>query len=180
MREVRVYDEHRAAVWFDSLGPDEAALFYVDAKTGQNRNQYGRRITAYWDRTCLVFESLDDAERFAANAVREVPTLACRVFTREGGPDQPAKTVSNEEAERPVDVSRLKRKMALGVSFIGIGIFGIWLDYRADWLLYLGLLIGVKFLTVGPILIIESINDWHADSQRRAVPPGHLKNRPTD
>ena len=157
MREVRVYDEAHDTVWPSELGPGEVALFYVDAETGRHRNAFGRRIEAHWDRTCLVFPSLEEAVAHAERKVREVPSLACRLYVADDL-ERPVRVVANVEPRPEHDPRRIRRRAAWGTLLCAVGVVGIVVDWYFDWFYIFGVIFGVKFLTVGLAWLVESLH----------------------
>lgn len=164
MRSLRVYDEQKHAVWRSKLEPGEVALFHVDAKTGRARNRHGRPLESHWLRECLVFDALDEAVAYAEQFVRDAPSCACRIFDAES--EAPIATVVNTDARPEDDPRRMVRRAAWGLLLIAVGLFGIWIDWLFDWFYVLGVVIGVKFLTVGFVRLGEGLSYYLASRKR--------------
>ena len=157
MREIRVYDENRVPAWTRALGPSEYAVFHVDAKTGHHRNAYGQRLASHWDRTCFVFDSLEEAEAYASEKVRAVPEIACKIYDHTGEAAGPVKTVVNE-ALRPDAVRRVARRHALlGSIFTASGLLGWWALWRSDWQFYLAALVGTQLMSAGIVQLVQAL-----------------------
>jgi hypothetical protein len=164
-REVRVYDDGRRQVWREALAPGEAALFFADADTGHARNAFGRRLTDHWSRTCLVFPSRDAAAAFAERKVREVPSLACKIFASDSS--EPTTVVADVSLRPERDPEWIRRRGLWGLFLISIGVVGVALEWYFEWAYILFAMIGVKFLTVGMIRFGEAIN-YHVGLKRRS------------
>ena len=154
MREVNVYDERRQLAWLGALEPGEFALFYVDAATGRSVSADGLRLPDHWKRTCLVFPSLDEALGYADGAVRRVPSVACRIFRAGGDGVTPERVVTCPDPPR-MDRGRARKRLAWGATLIVLGVVAIAVDWHFDWFYLIGVLVGVKFLTVGFVRFVE-------------------------
>jgi hypothetical protein len=154
MREVNVYDERRHPAWLAALEPGEYAVFHVDAETERVVSADGLRPANHWKRTCLVFPSLEEALAYAEAAVRRVPSVACRVFRAGGDGATPDRVVTCPDPPR-MDRRRASRRLAWGATLIVLGVVAIAVDWHFDWFYLIGVLVGVKFLTVGFVRFIE-------------------------
>ena len=155
MREARVYNAGRQQVWREGLGVGEHALFHVDAKTGQHRTALGKRWPSHWDRTCLVFASLEEAVAYAEAKVREVPSVACRIHGAEPGTDEPVRLVANEEALAGPTPEYLRSRRNRGFAMLAAAVLCVSVDWYFDWFYLVGVLIGVRFLMGGVVALVE-------------------------
>ena len=157
MKEIRVYDENRAPVWARTLTSSQYAVFHVDAATGHHRNVYGQRFASHWERTCLVFDSLEEAERYARRKVAEVPSLACRIHRAEGPAEGHVETIVSESLS-PAALERTGRRHARWGAVLSVcGILCFWYLWWVNWDSVMAALFGSKFLTFGPTLLTEGL-----------------------
>jgi hypothetical protein len=158
VREVRVYDDARQTVWQGEVGPTEYALFHTDATTGRHMNAYGYRFASHWDRTCLVFEDLEEAQAYGRDKVSRVPALACRVYGPGPADGEPVEVIRNEEIARQRTMPQIKRRAMWGALWTVLGVICLWVEWWVyDWNLNLGILAASKLLLVGLTLLTESL-----------------------
>jgi hypothetical protein len=157
VEQIRVYDEQRIPVWTHALAPSQYAVFHVDAETGRHRNAYGQRFASHWERTCLVFDSLEEAERYAEKKVAQVPSLACKIYDRSGDAEGPVATVVSESVN-PLTVERSGfRHARWGAALSILGVVCFWYLWWVSWDSVMAALFGSKFLTFGPALLTEGL-----------------------
>ena len=157
MKEIRVYDENRVPVWTHALAPSQYAVFHLDAATGHHRNAYGQRFASHWERTCLVFDSLEEAECYARRKVAEVPSLACRIRQTAGDREGYDEAVVSESLS-PSAVERTGLRHARwGALLSALGILCFWYLWWVSWDSVMAALFGSKFLTFGPALLTEGL-----------------------
>lgn len=154
VREVNVYDEARHPIWHSGLGPGEHAVFHVDRATGHHRTAEGMKLRDHWNRTVLVFESLDAATDYSEGAVDRVPSISCRIFAA-GDAVTPVRVVTADARRAVADPAYARRRLAWGSTLITLGLVGVWIDWLYDWFYLIGVLVGVKFLTVGLVRFVE-------------------------
>lgn len=185
MNEIRVYDENRELVWKRQVGPSEYVLFHTDAKTGRHTNAYGYRYTSHWDRTCLVFDTLAEVEAYAAQKVREVPSVACRIYGPGTGDEEPVEVVRNEEVHRIRTMPEIRRRAVWGALWTVLGVVCLVIEWWVyGWALNLGILAASKLLLIGITMLIESVCNAvslrnHLSALNVSVPSGELAKRAT-
>ncbi len=167
VREVKVYDEARRPVWLAMLGPGEHAVFHVDRATGHHRTPEGLKLRDHWDRTCLVFESIEAATDYANGAVDRVPSISCRIFAAGDG-ETPARVVTADARRAIGDPAYARRRLAWGSTLITLGLVGVGIDWLYDWFYLIGVLLGVKFLTVGLVRFVEGFVELRKVRQSQA------------
>ena len=65
MQEVALYDPNRKpASWMEIIQPGQYAAFLSDIETGTEMNHFGNFISSGLLSSCLVFDSLEEAERY--------------------------------------------------------------------------------------------------------------------
>jgi hypothetical protein len=113
-----------------------------------------------------VFPCVEEAVAYAEKAVRDAPSIACRVFASDV--DEPVEVVRAEPAARSADPKRARRRLAWGSTLVALGVVGILIDWHFDWYYLLGVLLGVKFLTVGAVRLVEAYVELRGVRAERA------------
>jgi hypothetical protein len=85
MQEIKVYDSNRKPVsWMEIIQPHQYALFHQHSRMGTPLTSDGQPLTNELNGTCLIFDSLAEAEEYARNKVAQSPLIACHIFDSAG------------------------------------------------------------------------------------------------
>lgn len=83
--EIRLFDPRREPRdWTDLLCPTGCAVFLKDRETGGALTPEGRPYLNAADTTCIVFESVDAAQRYCESKVQALPHLLCEIYDAQG------------------------------------------------------------------------------------------------
>jgi hypothetical protein len=145
MQEILLYDpERRPPDWTDILRPGQYAVFLSDIVTDVERTPAGRYLQGGDQSTCLVFDSLPEAEAYCEERVESCPRVRCDIYDHTGKSKPPMLTYVNK--------AQLKtpRKFAhWGLLLVAASIVCFWLEWRRGSGLGLALIIGINLLFAG-------------------------------
>jgi len=150
---------------------DQYAVFHRDAKTEVETDAAGR----YWhnsaNATCLIFDSLEEAESYCVSKVNEIPAVVCEVYDSAGKANPPLRSVVNQLSTRYMreSASAGRRRIWLGW-LLCIGSPPLfWIDWRSHGELIIPSIIGFNLLFIGFRLMIWGYGTVHNNrkTQRR-------------
>jgi len=97
MQELRLYDPTRHPHnWTDVVHPGQYAVFHSDVHTNMEKNADGGAVTSSEESTCLVFDSLDEAEAYCEKKVNQISVLRCEIYDHTGKSKPPKFTYVNK------------------------------------------------------------------------------------
>ena len=83
--EVRLYDRKREPPeWTGMVLGTQCVVFLSDVSTSEPLSREGKPFASVAEATCVVFESLDAAQRFCESTVDGQPNVCCEVFDGQG------------------------------------------------------------------------------------------------
>lgn len=138
MREILLYDpERRPASWNDVLHPGQYAVLRSDTSTDAARA------------TCLVFDSLAEAEKYCEAEVDQVAGLRCDVYDHAGKAKPPFASYANRAMLRA-----RPRRALWGWGLIAASLPCFWFDWwRGRGALIIPTVIGINMLFAGLRLV---------------------------
>jgi hypothetical protein len=126
------------------------AVFLSDAQTHAGMRSDGRYTGREVPDTCLIFDSLDEAEEYCRSSVRQAPRLRCQIFDSRGKAEPPtAVFVSAAFAGTLPSEAKARRLMRVGLVLIALSPPLFWLDARADWHLILPTFLALQLILAG-------------------------------
>jgi len=158
MQAVRVYDpDRRPANWTELIGREQFVAFAKDVETGVPCGANGRPFADPSQTTCILFDTLDEAQAFCEGAVRLAPRVLFDVFDAEGRANSPLITVVHpSHAWRlDTDARALHRRRAIAWALIAAGVPTIiyaWL-WRAEIEVIFPGFIGINLIVAGGRLL---------------------------
>jgi hypothetical protein len=149
MQEIALYDpERRPPNWTDLLRPGQYAVLHSDVGTDVEKTTSGKYLGATDKSTCLVFDSLPEAEAYCEAKVDEVRTLRCDIYDHAGKSKPPLVTyVHRAQLKRP------RRRILLGWALIAASLPCFWIDWQQGGALIFPTVIGINMIFVGLRLI---------------------------
>jgi hypothetical protein len=102
--EIRLYDYHRRPrCWSEMILPTQCAVFLRNDQCGTSVDRNGKSRSAD-NATCVLFDSIQDAERFCRQMVATHPLVSCEVLDAGGRVNPPLLIVKHEHVGGDDDV----------------------------------------------------------------------------
>ena len=143
MKEVAIYDPQRTpSNWNELLTARQYAVFQHDTRTGLHLSPTGAL-----NETCLVFDTLDEARSYCAARVEQAPEVTCEIFDQTGRGKDPIDTYVHQSialAQR----SYFRSRFFWAHIMTALGIIGLLIDWRSDFVRMWPTILGLKFLTL--------------------------------
>jgi hypothetical protein len=142
------------------MSANQYAVFHFDIKTMSMRDAAGNYLSSEND-TPPIFNSLEEARAYSQQEIEAKPTLGCRIYDHQG---QTIESFSNAEVyDRNHGLPSAKRNIAIGAACLMAGIGGVALDAWREWSLTFGVILGVRFLWVGSVKVIDGVAAWKSE-----------------
>jgi hypothetical protein len=114
VQELALYNPNRKpASWMELIRPTQYAVFVCDVESGVELTADGRYLDPGMPRTCLLVDSLEEAEQFCRAKIAAIPNLRCEVFDSQGRANPPVATFVSpryeHKLESPAKASRMMR-----------------------------------------------------------------------
>lgn len=135
-----------ASYWGPAMTESQYAVFHFDVKTMSMREGADAP---------LIFDGLAAAERYSQDKIAATPELGCRIYDRGG---KIVRTyIDTQVYERfhgqPAAKSSLLAGMACLIAGVGLISLDVWLGFR----LIFGVFLGVRFLWVAAVKLIDGV-----------------------
>jgi hypothetical protein len=170
-REFKVYDKTRQGQdWMSLLTPTQCAVFFKDFQTAAPLSRDGVVYDKMTDCTFLVFDRLEEAQRFCEAQVKEHPSMCCEVFDFEGKAKPPLLVVVNPSVAEKDELSASwvrRRKIIAIASFLGAIPLLVW-DWRTGSYLIVPTVVGINLIVFGLRLLY-----WNAARSDRSQEQSH-------
>lgn len=117
MREVLLYDPSRSpAEWTALVRPGQYSAFLTDVETSAPIQADGTLIKSSASHSCLLFDSLHEAEVYCREVVGRAPRLKCEIFDWHGRANAPVAILVNDQYQHTIDTeARARRLIRWGV-----------------------------------------------------------------
>lgn len=97
MQELKLYDPTRKpSDWTDLVHSGQYAVFHTDVQSDTEKKPDGRFLALGEESTCLVFDSLAEAEAYCEAKVEQISNLRCDIYDHTGKSKQPMLTYVNK------------------------------------------------------------------------------------
>jgi hypothetical protein len=97
MQEVKLYDPTRKpSDWTTLVHPGQYAVFHTDVGSDIEKKSDGHFLNPGEDSTCLVHDSLAEAEAYCEAKVEQIPNLRCDIYDHTGKSKPPMLTYVNK------------------------------------------------------------------------------------
>src|SRR5437879_6319507 len=98
MQELSLYDPDRnPRDWKDIIRPGQYAVFITDLHSDVEKKADGHFLTPGEESSCLLFDSLPEAEAYCEAKVEEIPNLRCDIYDHLGKGKPAALTYVNKK-----------------------------------------------------------------------------------
>jgi hypothetical protein len=149
MQELRLYDPDRTPKsWTDIIHPGQYAVFHSDLHTDVAKKADGRFLNPGEGGSCLVFDSLPEAEAYCEAKVEEIPSLRCDIFDHLGKGKPPLVTFVNQ-----AHVHAPKKNARLGWLLVAGSVPCFWLDWHWNFVVIVPTIVGLNLVFAGLRLI---------------------------
>jgi hypothetical protein len=167
MQVLRLYDPAREPPgWLQVIRPTQFAAFPTLVESGAICDADGVP-TSSDDASCVIFDSLSEAERFCRDRVAAVPALRFDIRDATGLRQPPLFTIVHPAREDALDGSPKKRRRNTyaAIALFVIGPLLIWYDWAFhDGVLIMPTIVGINAPLIATRLLI--MNRGHVVSER--------------
>jgi hypothetical protein len=163
---VKLYDPARKPTeWTGLVHAGQFAVFHSDIATDVERAADGHYLQAGEDSTCLVFDSLDEAETYCESKVEEIPDLRCDIYDHAGKSKAPMLTYANT-----IHLNAGARRAKWGWALVGASVPCFWVEWHWHGTLIVPMVIGINLVFAGLRLVYWGLG---GSEKRRAIREKH-------
>jgi hypothetical protein len=149
MQELRLYDPDRQPkTWTDIIRPGQYAVFHSDLETDVEKKPDGRFLLPGEESSCLVFDSLAEAEAYCEAKVEALPSLRCDIYDHLGKGKPPTLTYVNR-----AHVNAPRKYAVWGWILIVAALACFWIEWHWHGTLVVPLILGLNLLFAAARLI---------------------------
>jgi hypothetical protein len=146
---LKLYDPSRKpAEWTGVVHPGQFAVFHSDVATDVERTSEGKYLQPGDDSTCLVFDSLAEAEAYCEAKVDQIPNLRCDIYDHIGKSRPPMLTYVNK-----THLKTSARRANLGWALVAASLPLFWVEWHWHGTLIVPLVIGINLVFAGLRLV---------------------------
>jgi len=165
MQQLKLYDPaRRPPEWSALVHEGQFAVFHSDVRTDVEKNQDGRYLASGEDSTCLVFDSLAEAETYCESKVETISNLRCDIYDHTGKSRPPLLTYVNKS-----QVKSPRKFVVLGYSFIAASIVCFLIEWHWNGTLVVPLVVGLNLLFAACRLIYWGAGGSEKRRSKRAT-----------
>lgn len=149
MQELKLYDPTRKpSDWTGLVHSGQYAVFHTDVRSDIEKKPDGHFLSPNDDSTCLVFDSLAEAEAYCENKVEQIPNLRCDIYDHTGKSKQPMLTyVSKAHLKSP------KKRVYWGWTLVASSLLCFWIEWHWNGTLIVPMIVGINLLFAGLRLV---------------------------
>jgi hypothetical protein len=162
MQVLKLYDPTRKPTeWTGLVHSGQFAVFHSDVATDVERAADGHYLQSGEDSTCLVFDSLADAEEYCEMKVNQIPSLRCDIYDHTGKSKPPMLTYVNK-----IHLKAPSKRAKWGWVLVAASLPCFWIEWHWGNTLVIPMVVGVNLVFAGLRLVY-----WGKGSaeKRRAV-----------
>lgn len=167
--EVRLYDLKREPPeWTGIVLGTQCAVFLSDISTSEPLSREGKPFPNAAEATCLVFDSLDAAQRFCQSTVDEHPNVRCEVFDSQGRAHPPMLVVihpSQQRLDHPGAAWSRRRKRIAALLLTG-AVPMFWIGWRSRGAMILPTFLGISMMLIALRFLHWDFGLKHAQRER--------------
>ena len=171
MITLRLYDRSRTPnSWTEIIRPGQFVAFAKTIDTGASCDAHGRLFAMVEDATCLLFESLADAEAFCCEQVNRATNVRFEIFDSAGRAHPPLLVVVHPSRQQQLEGNwrgmRLRTQAAVALFIVAA--LSFWYDYRhGPGMRFFPTLLGINLVVVALRLLQLNGSYAHAERVRR-------------
>jgi hypothetical protein len=139
--------------WNERMTSTEYAVLYSGIHHLPSGHHDGKPASGPY---CTVFNTLAEAEDYAAQQVALIPTLRCRIYDHRGLAVQPIREIRGTQHKGESEISARFRRWAGSILFFG-GLALVVLDWSKDFSLSWPATIGFRMFPVGLVLLVTEL-----------------------
>jgi hypothetical protein len=149
MQQLKLYDPARKpADWTGLLHAGQFAVFHSDVATDIERSADGHYLQPGEDSTCMVFDSLAEAETYCETKVEEIPNLRCDIYDHTGRSKPPLLTYVNK-----IHLKAGSTRAKWGWALVAASLPFFWIAHHWGNTLVIPMVIGVNLVLAGLRLV---------------------------
>jgi hypothetical protein len=149
MQQLKLYDPARKPTeWTGLVHSGQVAVFHSDVATDVERAPDGHYLQPGEDSTCLVFDSLSEAEAYCETKVDEIPNLRCDIYDHTGKSKPPMLTYVNK-----VHLHTGTNRARWGWALVAASLPFFWIEHHWGNTLIIPMVIGVNLVFAGLRLV---------------------------
>jgi hypothetical protein len=150
-----------ATYWGPAMTESQCAVFHFDVKTMSMLEA---------DNVPVIFDNLADAERYSKSKIASTPGMGCRIHDRDG---KIVGTFADTQVyERFHGPPAARRSLLVGIACLVAGVGFIGLDVWFRFRLIFGVFLGVRFLWVAGVKLIDGVTGLKRVEHNRSDDPG--------
>ena len=170
MPTVRLYDRAREPQgWMQIIRPAEFAAFATPADSGAVCDADGV-VTSTEDASCLIFETLSEAEACCRQRVDRIPNLRFDILDAAGLRRPPLFTIVHPSRAAALDgsPSKVRRNTYAAIALFAIGPPLIWYDWAYyDGVMVVPTIVGINAMLIAVRLLMMNRSFISAERARR-------------
>ncbi len=183
MRIVRLYDPNREPHgWMQIIRPTEFAAFATLVDSGAVCDADGTP-TSSDDASCIIFESLGEAESYCRGRVEEVPSLRFDILDAAGLRRPPLHTIVHSSRAAALDASprKVRWNRNVAIALLAVGPPLIWFDWTYyDGVIVLPTILGINLVLIAVRLLMMNYSLISDERARRIRVARALDQAPPD
>jgi hypothetical protein len=149
MQQLKLYDPTRKPTeWTGLVHAGQFAVFHSDIATNVERAPDGHYLQSGEDSTCMVFDSLPEAEAYCEAKVEEISSLRCDIYDHTGK-SKPPMLIYVNKAHLQAPAKRAKWGWALVTSSLPF----FWMEWHWGNTLVIPMVVGVNLVFGGLRLV---------------------------
>jgi hypothetical protein len=142
---LKLYDHTRKpAEWTNLVHAGQYAVFHSDIATDVEKTPDGRYLKPGEDSTCLVFDSLAEAESYCEAKVEEIANLRCDIYDHTGKSRPPMLTYVNK-----AHVKAPARRVYWGWALVAASLPLFWIEWHWHGTLVVPMVVGINLVFAG-------------------------------
>ena len=145
VQQLKLYDPARKPTeWTGLVHAGQFAVFHSDVVTDVERTADGHYLQPGEDSTCLVFDSLDEAEGYCETKVDEIPSLRCDIYDHTGKSRPPLLTYVNK-----IHLNAGSTRAKWGWVLVAASLPCFWIEHHWHYTLVIPIVVGMNLVFAG-------------------------------